>query len=76
MCAAPGNKTIQLATLMEGRGKILAIDKNVERFRSLNFNMKKFGLTKSVKTVCANALELDKKNYFDADFRVYSILLL
>ena len=66
MCAAPGNKTIQLATLMQSRGKILAIDKNVERFRSLNFNMKKFGLPKIVKTVRANALELDKKNYFDA----------
>jgi len=66
MCAAPGNKTIQLATLMEGKGKILAIDKNVERFRSLNFNINKFGLAKQVKTVRANALELDKKNYFDS----------
>ncbi len=43
-CAAPGNKTLQLSCLMHGRGKIVAADKNVARFKSLAFNAKKFGM--------------------------------
>ena len=42
--AAPGNKTLQLSCIMEGRGKIVAADKNTQRFKSLVFNIKKFGM--------------------------------
>ena len=65
LTAAPGSKTIQLATLMQGEGNILAIEKNVQRFRSLRFNANKFGL-ENVETVRTDALKLDKKDYFDA----------
>lgn len=34
-CAAPGNKTIQLAALMEGRGKVLACEINKNRLQRL-----------------------------------------
>ncbi|HIH09437.1 MAG TPA: RsmB/NOP family class I SAM-dependent RNA methyltransferase [Candidatus Diapherotrites archaeon] len=43
-CAAPGNKTLQVACLLNGAGKVVAADKNVERFRSLRFNIRKFGM--------------------------------
>lgn len=42
--AAPGNKTLQLACMMQSRGKLVAVDKNVERYKSLVFNITKFGL--------------------------------
>ncbi|MBI4210043.1 MAG: RsmB/NOP family class I SAM-dependent RNA methyltransferase [Candidatus Diapherotrites archaeon] len=43
--AAPGNKTLQLACLMSGKGRIVAIDKSAERVKSLRFNVKKFGMS-------------------------------
>src|SRR3989344_4230296 len=42
--AAPGNKTLQLACIMNGNGKINAVEKSVERFRSLRHNVRKWGL--------------------------------
>ncbi|MFA6269287.1 MAG: RsmB/NOP family class I SAM-dependent RNA methyltransferase [archaeon] len=43
-CAAPGMKTIQLSNLMHNKGNILACDVNTERFKSLEFNKKKYDL--------------------------------
>lgn len=65
MAAAPGTKTIQLATLANGKVKILAIEKDPLRAKSLFFNVRKFGLSEIVKVVVSNALRLDKENYFD-----------
>ncbi|MCR4369217.1 MAG: RsmB/NOP family class I SAM-dependent RNA methyltransferase [archaeon] len=62
--AAPGNKTLQLACLMEGRGKIVAVEKNVERFKSLRFNMKKFG-ARNVILKRMDLLDAKKNNLFD-----------
>jgi NOL1/NOP2/sun family putative RNA methylase len=43
-CAAPGMKTIQLSTLMNNKGKIIACDVNSERIKALEHNKTKYGL--------------------------------
>lgn len=63
-CAAPGNKTLQLSCLMQGKGKIVAADKNATRFRSLHFNIKKFGM-KNVIAQRQDILTAKKKEVFD-----------
>ncbi len=62
--AAPGNKTLQLATLMNGAGRVVAVEKNVERFRVLRFNVKKFGL-KNVVAKRMDLLDAHRKGIFD-----------
>ncbi len=62
--AAPGNKTLQLACLMKGKGRIVAVEKNVVRFKSLRFNMRKFGC-KSVVCKRMDLLDSRKSNVFD-----------
>ncbi|VVB98962.1 tRNA (cytosine(49)-C(5))-methyltransferase [uncultured archaeon] len=63
-CAAPGNKTLQLSCLMQGGGKIVAVDKNVKRFGSLCFNIRKFG-TKNAIAKRMDLIDAWKKNLFD-----------
>ncbi|MCR4335733.1 MAG: RsmB/NOP family class I SAM-dependent RNA methyltransferase [archaeon] len=62
--SAPGNKTLQLSCLMNGTGKIICVEKNVQRFRSLNYNVIKFGM-KNVITKRMDLLDAKKKNLFD-----------
>ena len=62
--AAPGNKTLQLSCIMNGHGKIVAIDKNVQRFKSLKFNAKKFGM-KNVLAQRSDLLSAKRENLFD-----------
>ena len=62
--SAPGNKTLQMACLMQGKGKIIAVEKNVKRFKSLNFNVKKFGI-KNIILKRMDLLDAKKKNLFD-----------
>ncbi|MAG17903.1 MAG: tRNA methyltransferase [Candidatus Diapherotrites archaeon] len=62
--AAPGNKTLQLSCLMNGTGKIVCVEKNVQRFKSLNFNVRKFGM-KNVIAKRMDLLEAKRKNIFD-----------
>ncbi|XP_028056733.1 probable 28S rRNA (cytosine-C(5))-methyltransferase isoform X1 [Camellia sinensis] len=42
-CAAPGNKTVHLAALMRGKGKIIACELNQERIQRLNDTVKLAG---------------------------------
>ena len=44
-CAAPGNKTVHLAALMKGKGKIIACELNKERVERLKNNVKLSGAT-------------------------------
>ncbi|KAG2316624.1 hypothetical protein Bca52824_019746 [Brassica carinata] len=44
-CAAPGNKTINLAALMKGQGKIIACELNEERVKHLEQTIKLSGAT-------------------------------
>jgi len=62
--AAPGNKTLQLACMMNGAGKIVAVEKNVQRFKSLKYNLKKFG-AKNVIAKRMDLLDAKRKNVFD-----------
>lgn len=64
MTAAPGNKTLQLSCLMKGKGKIFAVEKNFVRYKSLCFNVKKFGM-KNVTTFCKDALQIKKEDFFE-----------
>lgn len=44
-CAAPGNKTVHLAALMKGKGKIIACELNKERVERLKNNVNLAGAT-------------------------------
>lgn len=44
-CAAPGHKTIHLASLLPPPGRILAIDRNQSRLKRLNENISLSGAT-------------------------------
>lgn len=50
-CAAPGNKTVHLASLMEGAGKIVACELNKERVKRLKYNVELAGAT-SILLIC------------------------
>ena len=49
---------------MGNKGKILAIEKEFTRYKSLNFNINKFGM-EDVETKCMNALAFRECNVFD-----------
>lgn len=57
-CAAPGNKTVQLAALMEGKGKIIACEVNEKRIRRLHETVKLAGAS-NVKVWHQDFLKLD-----------------
>lgn len=42
-CAAPGNKTVHLAALMKGQGKVIACELDKERFKRLKNTVKLAG---------------------------------
>ncbi|PIN21539.1 Proliferation-associated nucleolar protein (NOL1) [Handroanthus impetiginosus] len=71
-CAAPGNKTLHLAALMKGKGKIIACELNRERVKRLQDNVKLGGAT-NVKIKHEDFLNLDPKD--PAYAKVRAILL-
>lgn len=67
MCAAPGSKTVHIASLMKNTGKILAIDIHPHRVELINKSLKHHNLT-NVMTKCYDSTILSTKirhNYFD-----------
>ncbi|KAJ1849483.1 hypothetical protein LPJ70_000450 [Coemansia sp. RSA 2708] len=57
-CAAPGNKTSHMASLMGNKGKIFAFDKNQSRLDTL-VNLTDKAKCKIIEAKCADFLELD-----------------
>lgn len=51
MCAAPGGKTAQLATMMQGQGMVVANDLTISRIKALRGTLNRMGLTNVVSTV-------------------------
>ncbi|XP_052170397.1 25S rRNA (cytosine-C(5))-methyltransferase NSUN5 isoform X2 [Diospyros lotus] len=56
-CAAPGNKTVHLAALMRGKGKIIACELNKERIQRLKDTIKLAGTTSILSVVRAILLD-------------------
>lgn len=65
-CAAPGNKTSHLAAIMKNSGLIYAIERNSERFKILQENLKACGVTN---TKCFNA------DFCETNFKAEYILV-
>lgn len=64
-CAAPGNKTTQLAAMVGGSGSVLALDMDPRRAARLKENVTRAGAGKIVESRCGDFLELDPKEYGD-----------
>lgn len=57
-CSAPGNKTVHLAALMRGKGKIIACELNRERVKRLNDTVKLSGAS-NIKVLHGDFLSLN-----------------
>ena len=44
MCAAPGSKSTQLASIMKNKGRLILIEKDFERLKALNANIRRLGV--------------------------------
>lgn len=60
LCAAPGSKTTQLASIMNNNGNIIANDVSIGRIRILVSNLERCGITNTI-VVRHNAVELCEK---------------
>jgi NOL1/NOP2/sun family putative RNA methylase len=48
MCAAPGSKSTHLAQLMENKGTLILIEKNLNRIPALEVNLRRMGIINSI----------------------------
>ncbi|KAF5726139.1 hypothetical protein HS088_TW23G00880 [Tripterygium wilfordii] len=60
-CSAPGNKTVHLAALMRGKGRIIACEMNKERVKRLEDTVRLSGAT-NIEVLCGDFLSLDPKD--------------
>ncbi|GBP26151.1 hypothetical protein EVAR_74913_1 [Eumeta japonica] len=67
MCAAPGMKTTQLAAFMRNDGKIYAIERNENRYKTLCDFIERTG-TKCVNAIHRDTLEIKKGEYDDVEY--------
>lgn len=67
-CAAPGNKTVHLAALMNGEGSILACELNKERAKTLQHTVRRSGAN-NIKIVNGDFLEIDNSDPSYAEVR-------
>ncbi|KAJ3379860.1 putative 28S rRNA (cytosine-C(5))-methyltransferase [Lobulomyces angularis] len=68
-CAAPGNKTSHLASIIDNDGRIFAFDHSERRLQTLNALIKKAGCS-SVTSSCENFLNVDPNDeiYKDVEY--------
>lgn len=50
MCASPGSKTTQMATLMKNKGLIIANDVSIRRLKPLSINLQRCGVSNTIMT--------------------------
>ncbi|KAK2640100.1 hypothetical protein Ddye_027895 [Dipteronia dyeriana] len=60
-CSAPGNKTVHLAALMKGKGKIIACELNKERVKRLEETIRLSGAA-NIEVLYGDFLKLDPKD--------------
>lgn len=64
VCAAPGGKSLHMATIMENKGSILSCDLYESRLEKINENAQKLGTT-IIKTMQADATEAKYPDLYD-----------
>nr|CAB3446117.1 unnamed protein product [Digitaria exilis] len=67
-CAAPGNKTVHLAALMNGEGSIIACELNKERAKTLQHTVRRSGAN-NIQTVNGDFLDIDGNDPSYAEVR-------
>ncbi|KRX81262.1 putative methyltransferase NSUN5 [Trichinella sp. T6] len=61
ICAAPGNKTSHMASLMNNKGKIISVDHHKDRVMTLRMRLESFKVT------CCEVIEQDFLKFSDYD---------
>ena len=69
MCAAPGSKSTHLAQLMENRGTLILIERNLNRIPALEVNLRRMGIINSI------VLNMDAVNLSNMNVKGDKILL-
>ena len=69
MCAAPGSKATQLAQIMNNKGTLILIDRNMNRIPALEINLRRMGIFNSM------ILNFDSISLKRLNIRVDKILL-
>ncbi len=69
MCAAPGSKATHMAQLMQNKGTIILIDRNINRIPALEMNLRRMGIINSI------VLNMDSINLSQLEIRADKILL-
>lgn len=65
LCAAPGNKTAQIAKRLNNSGSVIANDKNFQRMRAFGQISKRLGLINVSTSIYDGRNYPDLENYFD-----------
>ncbi|KAL4439080.1 hypothetical protein ABPG74_008855 [Tetrahymena malaccensis] len=69
-CSAPGNKTMQAAEYIKGRGKVFAFEKNQQRFELLQERVQKYGFDKVISCLNEDFLSIDVSQYPNVEYFV------
>ena len=69
MCAAPGSKSTHLAQLMENKGTLILIERNLNRIPALEVNLRRMGIINSI------VLNMDAINLSNTNVKGDKILL-
>ena len=69
MCAAPGSKSTHLAQLMENKGTLILVEKNLNRIPALEVNLRRMGIINSI------VLNMDAINLSNVNVKGDKILL-